>query len=338
MSLAAGGAALRGRSFLTLGDFTADEIGYLLELSAELKRRKREGAEEHALAGLNIALIFEKTSTRTRCAFEVAAFDQGAHVTYLGPTGSQLGHKESVKDTARVLGRMYDGIEYRGYGQERVETLAAHAGVPVWNGLTDQFHPTQVLADVLTMVEHAGREPAGLSCCYLGDARNNMGNSLLVGGSKLGMDMRLCAPRELWPAEDLVERCRDWAAASGGAVTLTEDPAEGVRGVDYLYTDVWVSMGEDPSVWEERVEKLRPYQVNGRILELTGNPEVGFLHCLPAFHDRQTKAGEEIYERFGLDGMEVTDDVFESKHSIVWDQAENRLHTIKAVMVATLTG
>jgi len=338
MSPAPAGAALRGRSFLTLGDFTTGEIETLLELSAELKRRKRDGTEERHLAGLNIALIFEKTSTRTRCAFEVAAYDQGAHVTYLGPTGSQIGHKESVKDTARVLGRMYDGIEYRGYGQERVEALAAHAGVPVWNGLTDEFHPTQVLADVLTMIEHAGRGPGGLSCCYLGDARNNMGNSLLVGGSKLGMDMRLCAPRELWPAEELVARCRSWAETSGGTVTLTEDPAEGVLGVDFLYTDVWVSMGEDPSVWQERVEKLRPYQVNRRILELTGNPDVGFLHCLPAFHDRQTKVGEEIYERFGLDGMEVTDEVFESDRSLVWDQAENRLHTIKAVMVATLAG
>lgn len=336
MSPSGAGGPLRGRSFLTLGDFTADEIGHLLELSADLKRRKREGTEQHRLAGRNIALIFEKTSTRTRCAFEVAAYDQGAHVTYLGPTGSQLGHKESVKDTARVLGRMYDGIEYRGYGQERVEALAAHAGVPVWNGLTDEFHPTQVLADVLTMVEHAGRGPAGLACCYLGDARNNMGNSLMVGGAKLGLDMRLCAPRELWPDEDLVARCRSWAEASGATITLTEDPAEGVRGVDFLYTDVWVSMGEDPSVWETRVEKLRPYQVNARIVELTGNPEVGFLHCLPAFHDRQTKVGREIYERFGLDGMEVTDEVFESQHSIVWDQAENRLHTIKAVMVATL--
>jgi ornithine carbamoyltransferase len=336
MSPAAEGSALRGRSFLTLGDYTSGEIGFLLDLSAELKREKREKRERPRLSGLNFALIFEKTSTRTRCAFEVAAYDQGAHVTYLGPTGSQIGHKESVKDTARVLGRMYDGIEYRGYGQERVEELAAHAGVPVWNGLTDEFHPTQVLADVMTMVEHAGRGPAGLACCYLGDARNNMGNSLLVGGSKLGMDMRLCAPRELWPTDDLVARCRDWAQASGGQVTLTDEPAEGVRGADFLYTDVWVSMGEDPSVWEERVTLLRPYQVNREIVELTGNPDVAFLHCLPAFHDRRTKVGEEIWERFGLDGMEVTDEVFESERSIVWDQAENRLHTIKAVMVATV--
>lgn len=342
-SSAAIGGRLRGRSFLTLGDFTRDELGQLLELSAELKRQKRTGTETPRLTGRNIALIFEKTSTRTRCAFEVAAYDQGAHVTYLGPTGSQIGHKESVKDTARVLGRMYDGIEYRGFGQSRVEELAAHAGVPVWNGLTDEFHPTQVLADVMTMVEHASRGgeprgPGGLACCYLGDARNNMGNSLIVGGSKLGMDMRLCAPRDLWPGEELVDRCRAWADESGGRVTLTEEPAEGVKDVDFLYTDVWVSMGEDPSVWDERVRLLRPYQVNREIVELTGNPEVAFLHCLPAFHDRSTTVGEEIWERFGLDGMEVTDEVFESERSIVWDQAENRLHTIKAIMVSTLAG
>lgn len=338
MSGVADGRTLRGRSFLTLGDFTPGEIRHLLDLSAELKAEKREKRERARLSGLSFALIFEKTSTRTRCAFEVAAYDQGAHVTYLGPTGSQIGHKESVKDTARVLGRMYDGIEYRGFGQERVEELAAHAGVPVWNGLTDEFHPTQVLADVMTMAEHAGRGPEGLACCYLGDARNNMGNSLIVGGSKLGMDMRLCAPRELWPADELVARCRAWAAESGGRITITDDPAEGVDGVGFLYTDVWVSMGEDPSVWEERVTLLKPYQVNREIVELTGNPDVAFLHCLPAFHDRRTKVGEEIWERFGLDGMEVTDDVFESERSIVWDQAENRLHTIKAVMVATLVG
>lgn len=338
MSAAGNGPTLRGRSFLTLGDFTPAEIRHLLDLSAELKREKRERRERPRLSGRSFALIFEKTSTRTRCAFEVAAYDQGAHVTYLGPTGSQIGHKESVKDTARVLGRMYDGIEYRGFGQERVEELAAHAGVPVWNGLTDEYHPTQVLADVLTMVEHAGRGPEGLACCYLGDARNNMGNSLIVGGSKLGMDMRLCAPRELWPADELVARCRAWAAESGGRITLTDDPAEGVDGADFLYTDVWVSMGEDPSVWEERVTLLKRYQVNREIVGLTGNPDVAFLHCLPAFHDRRTKVGEEIWERFGLDGMEVTDDVFESERSIVWDQAENRLHTIKAVMVATLVG
>jgi ornithine carbamoyltransferase len=330
--------SLVGRSFLTLCDYSTAEIRYLLDLSADLKREKRSGAETPRLAGRNIALIFEKSSTRTRCAFEVAAYDQGAHVTYLGPTGSQIGHKESVKDTARVLGRMYDGIEYRGYGQVRVEQLAEFSGVPVWNGLTDEFHPTQVLADVLTMVEHAGRGPEGLAYCYLGDARNNVGNSLLVGGSKLGMDVRLCAPRDLWPEVALVTRCRAWAAESGGRVTLTEDVSEGVSGADFLYTDVWVSMGEDSSVWAERIEKLRPYQVNREAVELTGNPRVGFLHCLPAFHDRDTKVGQEIYEKYGLDGLEVTDEVFESERSLVFDQAENRLHTIKAVMVATLLG
>lgn len=329
---------LAGRSFLTLCDFSTAEIRGLLELSAELKRDKRAGTETPRLSGRNIALIFEKTSTRTRCAFEVAAYDQGAHVTYLGPTGSQIGHKESVKDTARVLGRMYDGIEYRGFGQERIEQLAEFAGVPVWNGLTDEFHPTQVLADVLTMMEHAGRGPEGLAYCYLGDARNNVGNSLLVGGSKLGMDVRMCAPRDLWPEESLVERCRAWADQSAGRVTLTEDLAEGVGGADFLYTDVWVSMGEDSAVWKERIEKLRPYQVNREVVELTGNPNVGFLHCLPAFHDRDTKIGQEIFETYGLDGLEVTDEVFESACSLVFDQAENRLHTIKAVMVATLAG
>lgn len=330
--------SLAGRSFLTLCDYTTAEIHYLLDLSAELKRQKRSRTETPRLAGRNIALIFEKTSTRTRCAFEVAAFDQGAHVTYLGPTGSQIGHKESVKDTARVLGRMYDGIEYRGYGQERAQQFAEYAGVPVWNGLTDEFHPTQVLADVLTMMEHSGRGPEGLAYCYFGDARNNVGNSLLVGGSKLGMDVRMCAPRDLWPEETLVVRCREWAEESGGRITLTEDTAEGAAGAEYLYTDVWVSMGEDPSVWGERIEKLRPYQVNRQVVELTGNPNVGFLHCLPAFHDRDTKVGQEIFEKFGLDGLEVTDEVFESANSLVFDQSENRLHTIKAVMVATLGG
>jgi len=332
----AGDGSLRGRSFLTLEDFTPEEILHLLDLSAQLKRQKRDGSETRALRGLNIAMIFEKTSTRTRCAFEVAAFDQGAHVTYLGPTGSQIGHKESMKDTARVLGRLYDGIEYRGFGQSRVVDLADHAGVPVWNGLTDEYHPTQVLADVMTMVEHSGRGPDGLSLCYLGDARNNVGNSLLVGGSKLGMDMRMCGPETNWPESELVDRCRGWAEASGGRITLTEDLEQGVAGADYLYTDVWVSMGEDASVWAERIERLLPYQVNQRTLELTGNPNVRFLHCLPAFHDRNTTVGERIFQEYGLDGIEVTDDVFESEHSIVFDQAENRLHTIKAVMVATL--
>jgi ornithine carbamoyltransferase len=335
---ATAGAPLLGRSFLTLEDFSRDEILCLLDLSRQLKRQKRDGSEKRSLAGLNIALIFEKTSTRTRCAFEVAALDQGAHVTYLGPTGTQIGHKESMKDTARVLGRFYDGIEYRGFGQSRLVELAEHAGVPVWNGLTDEYHPTQVLADVMTMVEHSGRGPEGLVTCYLGDARNNVGNSLLVGGSKLGMDIRLCAPKTNWPDAALVERCRAWAGDSGGRITLTDDVENAVAGADYLYTDVWVSMGEDPAVWAERIERLLPYQVNRRTLELTGNPDVRFLHCLPAFHNRDTKLGEQIFAEFGLDGMEVTEDVFESEHSIVFDQAENRLHTIKAVMVATLAG
>jgi ornithine carbamoyltransferase len=329
---------LKGRSFLTLIDFSPAEIRHLLELSFELKTAKREGREILRLSGLNIALIFEKTSTRTRCAFEVAAYDQGAHVTYLGPTGSQIGHKESVADTARVLGRMYDGIEYRGFGQERVETLGRHAGVPVWNGLTDEYHPTQVLADVMTMVEHAGRPPEQISFCYLGDARNNVGNSLMIGAAKLGMNVRLCAPGTLWPEDALVERCRGWAAESGGSILLTEDVGEGVAGADFLYTDVWVSMGEPPERWAERIALLRPYQVNAVAMAATGNPDVKFLHCLPAFHNRDTKVGEEIYQEFGLDGLEVTDDVFESPASIVFDQAENRMHSIKAIMVATLAG
>jgi ornithine carbamoyltransferase len=266
----------------------------------------------------------------------VAAYDQGAHVTYLGPSGTQIGHKESMRDTARVLGRIFDGIESRGFGPESVEELAQSAGVPVWNGLTDEYHPTQILADVMTMTEFSTRPLDEISFCYLGDARFNMANSLLVGGAKLGMDVRLCAPRELWPGEALVADCRAIARETGARILITEDPAEGVRGVDFLYTDVWVSMGEDPSVWEERVKLLKPYQVNGALVELTGNPAVKFLHCLPAFHDRRTKVGEEMYQRFGLEGMEVTDDVFESPRSIVWDQAENRMHTIKAVMVATL--
>jgi len=327
---------LRGRSFLTLADFAPNEIRYLLDLSFELQAAKREGREVARLQGLNIALIFEKTSTRTRCAFEVAAYDQGAHVTYLGPTGTQIGHKESMADTARVLGRMYDGIEYRGFGQDRVETLARHAGVPVWNGLTDEFHPTQVLADVMTMVQHAGRPPEEISFSYLGDARNNVGNSLMVGGAKLGMDVRLCAPRDSWPEETLVECCRAWAAEAGGSLLLTESVDEGVHGADFLYTDVWVSMGEAADAWAERIELLRPYQVNADVIGRTGNPDVKFLHCLPAFHDRQTKVGEDIFQEFGLDGMEVTEDVFESPASIVFDQAENRMHAIKAIMVATL--
>jgi len=329
---------LRGRSFLTLVDYTPAEIRYLLDLSAELKVAKREGREVQRLVGRNIALIFEKTSTRTRCAFEVASYDQGAHVTYLGPTGSQIGHKESVADTARVLGRMYDAIEYRGFGQDRVETLAEHSGVPVWNGLTDEFHPTQVVADVMTMIEHAGRPPQEISFCYLGDARNNVGNSLMVGGAKLGMDVRLCAPESNWPVNSLVERSRGWADETGGSLLLTESVQEGVTGADFLYTDVWVSMGEPPEVWAERIELLQPYQVNSEVIGATGNPEVKFLHCLPAFHNRETKVGEQIYADFGLDGMEVTEEVFESPASVVFDQAENRMHSIKAIMVATLVG
>jgi ornithine carbamoyltransferase len=327
---------LRNRSYVKELDFTPGELRFLLKLSADLKAAKYGGFERPRLAGKNVALIFEKTSTRTRTAFEVAAYDQGANVTYLEPTGSQIGHKESMKDTARVLGRVYDGIEYRGFAQETVEILAQYAGVPVWNGLTNEFHPTQTLADVLTMTEHSDKHLHDIAYCYLGDARNNMGNSLMVMGAKLGMDVRLCAPEHLWPHEDLVKEARLIAEETGARLTLTEDLDEGVAGVDFLYTDVWVSMGEDQSVWEERIQLLKPYQVNRDVIERTGNPAVRFLHCLPAFHNRETKVGEQIYQKHGLDGMEVTDDVFESEHSIVFDQAENRMHTIKAVMVATL--
>ncbi len=327
---------LRNRSFLKLLDFTPDEIRFLLKLSADLKAAKYGGYEKPRLVGKNIALIFEKSSTRTRCAFEVAAYDQGAHVTYLGPEGSQIGHKESMKDTARVLGRMYDGIEYRGFSQANVETLAQYSGVPVWNGLTTEFHPTQILADILTMSEHSKKHLEEIAFCYMGDARNNMGNSLMVGGVKLGMDVRLCAPRSLWPAEDLVETCRQIASQTGARLTLTEDVATGVKYADFLYTDVWVSMGEPASVWEERIKLLLPYQINRQALDLSGNPGIKVMHCLPAFHNRETKISEDIYQRFGIPAMEVSEDVFESEHSIVWDQAENRMHTIKAVMVATL--
>lgn len=328
---------LNNRSFLKLLDFTPKEIRYLLDLSKKLKDDKKKGKEKKKLKGKNIALIFEKTSTRTRCAFEVAAFDQGANVTYLGPTGSQIGHKESMKDTARVLGRMYDGIEYRGFGQKIVEELAEFAGVPIWNGLTDEFHPTQVLADLLTMEEHSKKKLNRISFCYLGDARNNMGNSLMVGGAKMAMDIRLCAPKANWPEEDLVKKCKMIAKETGAKITLTDKVEEGVKGVDFLYTDVWLSLGEPAEKWEERIKLMKPYQVNMNVIKLTGNPKVKFLHCLPAFHNRETKVGEEIFKKYGLDGMEVTEDVFESKHSIVFDQAENRLHTIKAVMVATLS-
>jgi len=327
---------LRNRSFLKELDFSPDELRFLLKLSADLKAAKYGGYEQQRLKSKNIALIFEKASTRTRCAFEVAAFDQGAHVTYLGPEGSQIGHKESMKDTARVLGRMYDGIQYRGFAQETVEILAQYAGVPVWNGLTNEFHPTQILADMLTMGEHSIKPMPEIAYCYMGDARNNMGNSLMVGGCKLGMDVRICAPKQLWPADELVSASRHIAAETGARLTLTELVEEAVHGVDYIHTDVWVSMGEADSVWEERISLLKSYQVNAEALKLSGNPAVKFMHCLPSFHNRQTKIGEQIYQKFGLDGLEVTEDVFESPASIVFDQAENRMHTIKAVMVATL--
>lgn len=327
---------LKNRNFLKLLDFTPKEIRYLLDLSKKLKDYKKNDQEKKKLKGKNIALIFEKTSTRTRCAFEVAAFDQGANVTYLGPSGSQIGHKESMKDTARVLGRMYDGIEYRGFGQKIVEELAEFSGVPVWNGLTNEFHPTQVLADLLTMEEHSKKKLNKISFCYLGDARNNMGNSLMVGSAKMGMEVRLCAPKENWPEEELVKKCKAIAKETGAKITLTEKVEVGVKGVDFLYTDVWLSLGEPAEKWEERIRLMKPYQVNMNVVKLTGNPKVKFLHCLPAFHNRDTKVGEEIFNKYGLDGMEVTEDVFESKHSIVFDQSENRLHTIKAVMVATL--
>ena len=327
---------LRNRSFVKLLDFDPKEIRFLLDLSVDLKKAKYSGTEQKKYEGRNVALSFEKASTRTRCAFGVAALDQGAHVTYLGPTGSQIGKKESMKDTARVLGRMYDGIEYRGFGQDVVEELAKYAGVPVWNGLTNEFHPTQILADFMTMMEHSDKALNQVSFCYLGDARNNMGNSLLVGAAKMGMDFRAAAPKSIQPSDELVKTCREIARATGAKITITEDVAEAVKGVDFLYTDVWVSMGEPDEVWKERIALLKPYQVNMELIKLTGNPQVKFLHCLPAFHNRETTVGEEIYQKYGLDGMEVTEDVFESEHSIVFDEAENRMHTIKAVMVATL--
>lgn len=327
---------LHGRSFLKLLDFSPAEIHHLIDLASSLKAEKSEGREVQRLIGNNLALVFEKTSTRTRCAFEVAALDQGAHTTYLGPSGTQIGHKETMKDTARVLGRMYDGIEYRGFAQSTVDELAVHSGVPVWNGLTDEFHPTQIMADVLTMKEHSDRPLTEVSYCYMGDARFNMGNSLMVGGALFGMDFRVVAPKALWPAEDLVARCSEIADDTGARIQLTESVADGVAGVDYIHTDVWVSMGESDEVWAERIELLAPYQVNQRVLDLTGKPDTKFMHCLPAFHNRDTKVGEEVYQKFGLDGVEVTEEVFESEHSVVFDQAENRLHTIKAILVATL--
>ena len=327
---------LRNRNFLKELDFTPEELKFLLKLSAELKAAKYGGYEQQKLKGKNIALIFEKDSTRTRCAFEVAAYDQGARVTYLGPSGSQIGNKESMKDTARVLGRMYDGIEYRGFAQETVEVLGQYAGVPVWNGLTNEFHPTQMICDILTMMEHSDKHLGEISYCYLGDARNNMGNSLMVTGCKLGMDVRMCAPKSLWPKQELIETCRQIASETGARLTLTEDVDEGVKGVDYLYTDVWVSMGEAKEVWDERIGLLKPYQINMDVVNRTGNPNVKFMHCLPAFHNRETKVGEDIYQKTGLESLEVTEEVFESERSIVFAQAENRMHTIKAIMVATL--
>lgn len=327
---------LRNRSFLKLLDFTPKEIDFLINLSLDLKAAKYGGYEQQRLQGKNVALIFEKASTRTRCAFEVAAFDQGAHVTYLGPSGSQIGYKESMKDTARVLGRMYDGIEYRGFAQKTVEELAAYANVPVWNGLTNEFHPTQILADFMTMIEQTNAPLSEIAFCYLGDARNNMANSLMVGAAKMGMDFRIAAPKSVHPDPELIKQCRTIAEQTGADIMITENLDQAVEGVDFLYTDVWVSMGEDDSVWKERIDLLKPYQINQDVLEKTGNIDVKFLHCLPAFHNRETVLGEEIFQKFGLNGMEVTEDVFESEHSVVFDQAENRLHTIKAVMVATL--
>jgi len=331
------GFNLRNRHFLRELDFTKEELVFLLKLSRELKAAKYSGTERPKLAGKNIALIFEKTSTRTRCAFEVAAHDQGAHVTYLEPTGSQMGHKETVKDTARVLGRMYDGIEYRGFGQEIVEELAKFAGVPVWNGLTNEWHPTQMLADVLTMTEHCPKPLEKISYAYVGDARFNMGRSLLAIGSILGMDVRIGAPQSLQPDAELVRTCRKIAEKSGARITVTDKAAQAVKGADYIHTDVWVSMGEPKEVWAERIKLLKPYQVNAEIMKKSGNPDVKFMHCLPAFHNADTKAGKQVSEQFGLNnGIEVTEDVFESEACIAFDQAENRMHTIKAVMVATL--
>lgn len=327
---------LRNRNFLKLYDFTPDEIRYMLRLAAQLKAAKYAGTERQTLKGKNIVLLFEKDSTRTRCSFETAAHDQGAGVTYLGPQGSQMGKKESMKDTARVLGRIYDGIEYRGFEQERVETLAKYASVPVWNGLTNEWHPTQILADFLTMQEHCDKPLREMSYCYLGDARYNMGNSLMMGAAKMGMDYRVAAPKAYWPDPAILKMAQEVAKETGAKITITDKLEDAVKGCDFLYTDVWVSMGEPESAWAERIEVMMPYQVNARAMELTGNPDCKFLHCLPAFHNRETTIGEDIFQKFGVDALEVTEEVFESPASIVFDEAENRLHTIKAVMVATL--
>lgn len=327
---------LHGRHLLTLNDYSASEITYLIDLAAELKAAKRDGREEQRLVGKEIALIFEKDSTRTRCAFEVAAYDQGAHVTFIGPSGSHMGHKETVKDTARVLGRMYDAIEYRGFGEKIADELAEWAGVPVYNGLTDEWHPTQILADFLTMREHFHKPLSDMAFCYLGDARFNMADTYLVGGAKLGMDVRIAAPKSLWPSDEILAQARSFAAESGGMITVTEDVAEAVKGCDVLLTDVWVSMGEPKEVWAERIALLMPYQVNAEVMALTGNPDTKFMHCLPAFHNTDTAVGKQLFEDHGVDALEVTEEVFESPASIVFDEAENRMHTIKAVMVATL--
>jgi ornithine carbamoyltransferase len=328
--------AMHGRSFLKELDFTPEELRSLIDLSAELKAARKAGREEKRMQGKNIVLVFEKTSTRTRCAFEVAAYDQGAHVTYLGPDSSQIGIKESIRDTARVLGRMFDAIEYRGFGQEVVEELAEYAGVPVYNGLSDEFHPTQMLADMLTMREHSNKPLNKIAFCYIGDAQFNTGNSLMITGCKLGMDVRICAPEPLQPDKEVIAIAESIAAETGASLTVSSDPDVCVRGVGFICTDVWLSMGEDKSLWKDRIMLLKPYQVNAELINKTGNPNVLFMHCLPAFHDRRTKVGEEIYREFGLEAVEVTDEVFESKRSIVFDEAENRLHTIKAVMVATI--
>jgi len=329
---------LKSRSFVKLLDFTPEEIQFLLDLSLKLKEEKRSGKEQQELRGKNIALIFEKDSTRTRCAFEVAAYDQGARVTYLGPTGSQIGKKETMKDTARVLGRMYDGIEYRGFAQDTAEELARYAGVPVWNGLTNEFHPTQILADIMTMIEHTDKPLQQIKFAYLGDARNNMGNSLLVGAAKMGMDYRSVTADKLQPSDEIIETAHQIAADTGARLMITDDLEKGLKDCDFLCTDVWVSMGEPDEVWKERIDLLFPFQINKKAMKMTNNPNVKCMHCLPAFHNRDTVVGEEIYQKFGLDSMEVTEEVFESEASIVFDQAENRLHTIKAVMVATLGG
>jgi ornithine carbamoyltransferase len=327
---------LKNRSFLTLRDFLPEEISYLLKLSADLKGARYAGTEQQLLKGKTIALIFEKSSTSTRVGFEIAAYDQGAHVTYLGPTGTQIGHKESMKDTARVLGRLYDAIEYRGFGQAVVEELARYSGVPVYNGLTDEFHPTQVLADLLTMQEHCDKPLNQMAYCFLGDAGNNMGDSLLIGGAKMGMDVRLCAPKACWPDQAIIDQARNIAEGTGGRIQITEDTEDAVRGCDFLYTDVWLSMGEPEEKWAERIALLKAYQVNAIVMKMTGNPKAKFMHCLPAFHNAETKVGNDIKVKFGLDAMEVTEEVFESEASIVFDQAENRMHTIKAILVATI--